>query len=252
MNKPPEFNEPMKKKLELDRYYLMNDYSEIKSKLNIIEYLELVLKKPGKLFYEINTRPSINHFLILLVLATLFLLGYGLVLGTFSGNSQLYIAPLKITVGLYLSAIICLPSLYIFSCLGKARIGFISVLGNLLITLTLLSILLIGFAPVVWIFSQSTNTISFIGFIHLLIYSITVVFSFKLLWEAIHTVSTDKNPFINVWMIVFVVVSLQMSTALRPIIGSSDTLLPSEKKFFLTHWSDVMMEKADNNRERKN
>jgi len=37
---------------------------------------------------------------------------------------------------------------------------------------------------------------------------------------------------------VFVVVLLQMSTALRPIVGTSDTFLPTEKKFFIGHWFD--------------
>jgi hypothetical protein len=42
------------------------------------------------------------------------------------------------------------------------------------------------------------------------------------------------------WICLFVVVALQMTTALRPIIGKADTLLPTEKKFFLQHWGDSM------------
>jgi hypothetical protein len=45
-------------------------------------------------------------------------------------------------------------------------------------------------------------------------------------------------------MIIFVVVCLQMTTALRPILGTSDTFLPTEKRFFLAHWFDTM-EKGD-------
>jgi hypothetical protein len=29
-----------------------------------------------------------------------------------------------------------------------------------------------------------------------------------------------------------------MTTALRPLIGTSKTFLPTEKKFFLAHWGD--------------
>jgi hypothetical protein len=39
-----------------------------------------------------------------------------------------------------------------------------------------------------------------------------------------------------VWVAVFVLVCLQMTTALRPIIGTSDHWLPKEKKFFIAHW----------------
>jgi hypothetical protein len=31
---------------------------------------------------------------------------------------------------------------------------------------------------------------------------------------------------------------LQMTTALRPIVGRAETPLPTEKKFFLSHWAD--------------
>ena len=41
---------------------------------------------------------------------------YGVVVGKFSGGAQLWIAPAKIAVGTILSILICLPSLYIFTC----------------------------------------------------------------------------------------------------------------------------------------
>jgi hypothetical protein len=31
-----------------------------------------------------------------------------------------------------------------------------------------------------------------------------------------------------------------MMTALRPLIGTSDTLLPQQKKFFIAHWVDCL------------
>jgi hypothetical protein len=31
-----------------------------------------------------------------------------------------------------------------------------------------------------------------------------------------------------------------MTAALRPIVGTADTFLPQEKKFFLSHWGDCL------------
>jgi hypothetical protein len=31
-----------------------------------------------------------------------------------------------------------------------------------------------------------------------------------------------------------------MTTALRPIVGTADTFLPTQKKFFLSHWGDCL------------
>ena len=45
---------------------------------------------------------------------------------------------------------------------------------------------------------------------------------------------------LNVWIVIFLLVALQMTTALRPILGTSKTFLPMEKKFFLAHWGDCL------------
>ena len=45
---------------------------------------------------------------------------------------------------------------------------------------------------------------------------------------------------IRVWTVIYLLVALQMTTALRPLLGKADTFLPPEKKFFLAHWSDVI------------
>ena len=39
---------------------------------------------------------------------------------------------------------------------------------------------------------------------------------------------------------IFLLVMLQMMTALRPIIGTTDTFLPPEKKFFVSHWMECL------------
>jgi hypothetical protein len=31
-----------------------------------------------------------------------------------------------------------------------------------------------------------------------------------------------------------------MTTALRPIIGTADTFLPTQKQFFVSHWGDCL------------
>ena len=45
-------------------------------------------------------------------------------------------------------------------------------------------------------------------------------------------------------MIVFLLTSLQMMTALRPLVGTSDRLFDGEKRFFLQHWGRTVNEDA--------
>jgi hypothetical protein len=45
---------------------------------------------------------------------------------------------------------------------------------------------------------------------------------------------------LKVWILIFLFVALQMTTALRPIVGTSADFLPVEKKFFVTHWLECL------------
>jgi hypothetical protein len=43
-----------------------------------------------------------------------------------------------------------------------------------------------------------------------------------------------------VWTIVFLLVTMQLTTSQRPILGRTPEFLTHEKKFFIQHWSDTM------------
>src|SRR6202035_5824704 len=120
--------------------------------------IEALLKYPGRIIYELQNERRAGLAIWLLLLALLGMATYGVVVGSFSGGPQIWIAPVKIGLGTLLSILICLPSLYIFACLGgiDARLG--TVIGVLFAAVGLTALLLIGFAPVAWIFSQSTDS----------------------------------------------------------------------------------------------
>jgi hypothetical protein len=167
---------------------------------------------------------------------------FGVVVGAHSAGTQLWAAPLKITVGTFLAGLICLPSLYIFACLSGLDVRFKTVVGLLAAALCLIALLLLGFAPVVWIFSQSTESVAFLGLLVLLFWTVAAWFGLGLVVKAAEAAGVENRSHLVVWIGIFILVAMQMSTSLRPIIGSSDELLTSEKKFFLVHWSEQMQE----------
>ena len=119
--------------------------------------MEAILRQPRRMLFQLR-QPSATHAIaMLLVLAVVCAAGYGVVVGTFSGGNQLWIAPVKIVGGMLVAALICLPSLYIFSCLAGSQARLVEVFGLVAGLLVLTTILLIGFAPVAWVFSQSTR-----------------------------------------------------------------------------------------------
>ncbi len=205
-----------------------------------LSVVEALLKRPGRILFELCGRRSGRVMLALLVPTTLGLLIYGLVAGSLTGGDQLWIAPAKIVVGSAAAALICLPSLYIFLCLSGAEVGSKTVAGMLSAAVCLTALLLVGFAPVAWVFSQSTDSVAFMGALHLVFWLVAVVFGMKLLGDAGRCVWGGGSGGLGVWMIIYVVVSLQMMTALRPIIGHGNTLLPTKKRFFVTHWVQTL------------
>jgi hypothetical protein len=205
----------------------------------ILSAVEALLRQPRRVMYQLGRPGSGKLIVAMLLVALMCSLIYGVIVGTFSGGVQLWAAPAKIAAGLFISALICLPSLYVFSCLSGSRARVVEVFGLVAGLLTLMTVLLISFAPVAWIFSQSTESVAAMGALHLVFWLVSTYFGLRFL-SAGFAHHQDKSGGLSVWVLIFVMVMLQMTTALRPIVGTGATYLPKEKKFFVTHWIDSL------------
>jgi hypothetical protein len=203
--------------------------------LNLRSLFEALLRSPRALVRRLAD-PGHGAFGPFLIIAVLSLIVFGAVLGSFAMGAQMWAAPLKITVGLLIAGIICYPSLYIFSCLAGSQAGAAQLAATFAGMLALSGLLLLGFAPAVWIFTQATNSLGFMGLLALGAWLVALIFGFRFLKDAVSaTGAVSKGPF-SVWSIIFLLVTLQMTTSLRPILGRSSHLLTDEKKFFIQHW----------------
>jgi hypothetical protein len=207
---------------------------------SIANAIDAILRQPRRVMFQLRQTGSGKLIVLMLLLTIMCSLIYGAVVGSFSGGTQWWAAPAKIAAGLFVSAIICLPSLYIFVCLSGSLSKFSEVAGLVAGLLTLMTILLIGFAPVAWLFSQSTESLAWMGALHLIFWFIATVFGLRFLKNGFSHSKARSKAGLNVWIVIFMLVMLQMTTALRPLVGTSNALLPTEKKFFVTHWSDCL------------
>jgi hypothetical protein len=170
---------------------------------------------------------------------------FGLVLGTFAMHEQIWAAPVKITAGLLVAGLICFPSLYIFGLLSGARVSAAHLSAILAGTLALAGLLLLGFAPAIWIFTQSTNSLGFMGMLALSAWGVSLGFGIGFLSRALAASGATKSAPFFVWSVIFILVTLQMTTSLRPILGRSDKFLTTEKRFFLQHWAETIDESLE-------
>ena len=208
----------------------------------MVAVVESILRQPRRIYYQIRQPGQAGLMGYLLLLAMICGLIYGLVVGTFSMADQIWAAPVKVTLGLLISAFICLPSLYIFSALSGSEARLLEVCGLLTGVLALSTLLLIGFAPVAWIFSESTTHVAVMSTLHMFFWVIATYFGLRFLQKGFSHLQLRSYGGLTIWMVIFVAVALQMMTTLRPLVGKSDTFLPArkEKMFFLDHWAETL------------
>jgi hypothetical protein len=212
---------------------------------SVVGTIESILRQPRRVMFQLRqpgSGPLIGGMVSVAIVCSLV---YGVVVGAFSGGTQYWAAPAKIAAGLLLSTLICLPSLYIFACLSGSRARLVEVIGLVAGLSMLMTLLLIGFAPVAWIFSQSTESIVAMGALHLAFWFVSAYFGLRFLNAGFGVRPEGSGGGIKIWMVIFILVMVQMTTAVRPLIGTADTFLPTEKKFFVTHWVDSMRQSFD-------
>jgi hypothetical protein len=207
---------------------------------NVVAAIDAILRHPRRVMLQLRQPDAGKLIAMMLFVTVVCSLIYGVVAGTFSGGVQLWAAPSKIALGLMISALICLPSLYIFTCLSGSQARLVEVCGLLAGLLLMMMILLIGFAPVAWIFSQSTESLAWMGTLHLVFWFIATIFGLRFLKAGFSHSNARSHAGFNTWVIIFLLVAVQMTTALRPILGKADTFLPTEKQFFMSHWGDCL------------
>jgi hypothetical protein len=207
---------------------------------NIVAAIDAILRHPRRIMFQLRQPATGKLIAQMLFVALGCSLVYGVVVGTFSGGTQLWAAPVKIAGGLMISALICLPSLYIFTCLSGSQARLVEICGLLAGLLMLMTILLVGFAPVAWIFSQSTESLAWMGTLHLAFWFIATIFGLRFLEAGFSHSNARSHSGFYTWIVIFLLVAIQMTTALRPILGKSNTFLPAEKQFFVSHWGDCL------------
>ena len=227
---------------QADEICAVDAFAPLPEGVDICGILPALLRYPGRVIYQLHQPGSARCLgARLMAIAVMCLGAYGVVVGSFSGAEQLWAAPLKIAAGSLFTAAICLPSFYVFACLGGAneKLRLDSLAGLLMAVMSLSALLLVSFAPIAWVFSQSTDSIALIASMHLLFWAIGLSFALKLISVGARFLGILDRGYLLLWMGVFSLVSFQMMTALRPIVGRADHFLPTEKQFFLSHWIEM-------------
>jgi hypothetical protein len=207
---------------------------------NLPVAIEAILRQPRRVILQLKQPGSSRLIGIMLFGVVIGSAIYGGVVGSFSMGNQIWMAAIKVALGLLVTGIICLPSLYIFACISGSRASFSEVCGLVVGLMLIMTLLLLGFAPVAWLFSQSTQSLACMGMLHLGFWLVATLFGIRFMNHGFSYSEARSAAGLNTWIIIFVLVALQMTTALRPILGKAKTFLPETKQSFVSHWAECV------------
>jgi len=113
------------------RSMLGDDPAERVPITNVVGAVESILRQPRRLTFQLSQPGAARLIAAMLVASVVCSASYGIVVGSFSGGSQWWAAPVKLSAGLLVSAIICLPSLYTLRRSEWSRAGLREIVGLL-------------------------------------------------------------------------------------------------------------------------
>jgi hypothetical protein len=98
-------------------------------------------------------------------------------------------------------------------------------------------LVLVALMPVVWLFSVSSLSLSFVVWLHVFAWMAALVFAQKFLVRSARSAGTA----ITLWLILIFFVSLQMTTYVRPVLwrGNGEPMFAKARQSFFNHLADV-------------
>lgn len=192
-----------------------------------------LLQRPDRAFARMHEAPAAA--LQSLLLAVILLAAYGVAAATYQGGVTFVLAALKAPAVVLGSILICLPSLWVFSTLagadGDARWlhAFVSGLS------TVLALVMIGLAPIVWLFSVSSRSLLAVIVVHLVVLLVSIALAGSFLGASL--ARAGSRAMLVPWLFLLALVAFQLTTNLRPILwyGDDQPVVTGEKRFFLEH-----------------
>ena len=223
--------------------------------------LDEVLRRPREIFDRAR-RPGESSLLWLAFAAAACFALYGAVSGFFQGGSQILLAALKAPLILIASLALCAPSFYVLSSLSGVEVTVRWLAAALVGLGGILGLLLIALMPITWLFSVSSSSLAFIAVLQLLVWIVAVHFGYRFLAAGFRRIDADgtldaggARPSIT-WMVLFVLVSLQVASQLRPVLwrAEGEALFAPRRMFFAEHFFRVAagMDGAPQNRQDRN
>jgi hypothetical protein len=167
---------------------------------------------------------------------------YGLAMGCFAGGNSLWQGAIKVPLVLFGTLALSAPCLYLLLCLVGLAVSGRQVAAMLAGVAGLSSAVLVGFAPLAWLFGMSTGSVRFMALFHVAVWCSAFACGGRLLLEILCDGRRERNGAIA-WAVITLIVCAQSTTFWRPMLGVTLTkdFREHDRAFFFQHFCSTIV-----------
>jgi hypothetical protein len=190
--------------------------------------VETILRNRSHFFLEIRDGIGLSQKMRAMFISSIvFLALYGAVLGSTHSLWQTLSSAVKLPVLFLATLIVCSPTLYFFNVLFGSNQSLTQNVALILTTITVTSVILLSFAPIVVFFLLTTSGYQFFKLLNVGILTIGGIVGVVFLGQGMGIVASAgkgggqaRRVVLWLWILVYAFVGSQMAWTLRPFIGA--------------------------------
>lgn len=220
--------------------------------MNYFSTVISLLRDREKFLEEIHQGVKLKSKISSLIISSFcFFAIYGAIIGTFHSPLQAAASAIKLPALYLITLLVCLPTLYIFNVLFGAKQTIAQHFTYLLTAVSVIALLLCGFAPVTLFFLVTVYDYNFFLLLNVVIFALTGILGVSFLYQVMRPVAdgdTDegvkvRTSILRFWLGLYGFVGSQLGWTLRPFFGSPgqfELFRPREGSFFTGVWNALM------------
>jgi hypothetical protein len=190
--------------------------------------IETILRNRNHFFIEIRDGEAMKAKMrAMLISSILFLALYGAVLGSTHSLWQTLSSAVKLPILFLATLVVCSPTLYFFNVLFGSNQSLTQNFALILTAITVTSVLLLSFAPIMVFFLLTTSGYQFFKLLNVAIFAVCGFVGVLFLSQGMRIVSAAgkegaqaRRTVMWMWVIIYAFVGSQMAWTLRPFIGA--------------------------------
>ncbi|MBE9039298.1 actin-binding WH2 domain-containing protein [Oscillatoriales cyanobacterium LEGE 11467] len=189
-----------------------------------------LLKDRDTFLVEIRDKVNLERkILSLLIASSLGFCAYGLIIGASQSGLQALASGIKLPSLYLVTLLICLPTLFFFHVLAGSRMTFSQYLLMALSAVSVISVLMVGFAPVTLFFLITVNDYLFFVLLNVIIFAIAGFVGVHFLYKGMRFLTREdisgsglRTKILPLWLSLYGFVGSQMGWVLRPFFGTPE------------------------------